>query len=163
MLVDFHGLFERYSGDVYRFALYLSGDVMLAEEITQETFVRAWVVPGEISGGTVKAYLLTIARNLYRAERKRTARYVALDGTLADPKPGPDAVASGRQGIHAVLEAMQALPEVDRAALLMHAQDGLPYAVIATALGLSIAAVKVRVHRARIKLRALYNPKGDEP
>ncbi len=58
MLVDFHSLFERYSGDVHRFALYLSGDASLAEEITQETFVRAWIMPGEISGGTVKAYLL---------------------------------------------------------------------------------------------------------
>jgi RNA polymerase sigma-70 factor (ECF subfamily) len=160
MLVDFHGLFERYSRDVYRFALYLSGDPSLAEEITQETFVRAWVVPGEICGGMVKAYLLTIARNLYRAERKRMARQVALDGTLPDPKPGPEAVADGRLGLVAVLEALQALPEVDRAALLMLAQDGLPYASIAAALGLSVAAVKVRVHRARIKLRALGDPKG---
>jgi len=51
-----------------------------------------------------------------------------------------------------VFEALQSLPETDRAALLMHAQDGLPYATIASALGLSIAAVKIRVHRARIKL-----------
>jgi len=152
MLVDFHSLFERHSGDVYRFALYLSGDPSLAEEIAQETFVRAWVMPGEVRGGTVKAYLLTIARNLYRAERKRVVRQVALDGTLPDPKPGPETVASGRFELDAVLEALKALPEADRAALLMHAQDGLPYATIASALGLSIAAVKIRVHRARIKL-----------
>lgn len=57
----------------------------------------------------------------------------------------------------------QSLPEVDRAALLMHAQDGLPYAV-AAALELTVAAVKVRVQRARIKLRKLFDPKrGDEP
>ena len=160
MLVDFHSLFERHSRDVYRFALYLSGDPSLAEEIAQETFVRAWVMPGEVCGGTVKAYLLTIARNLYRAERKRAARQVALDGTLPDPKPGPEAVAWGRLELDAVLEALQALPEADRAALLMHAQDGLPYAAIASALGLSIAAVKVRVHRARIKLRRLCDPNG---
>ena len=163
MLVDFHSLFERHSQDVYRFALYLSGDPSLAEEITQETFVRAWVMPGEVRGGTVKAYLLTIARNLYRAERKRAARQVALDGTLPDPKPGPEAVAGGRLELDAVFEALQTLPEADRAALLMHAQDGLPYAAIASALGLSIAAVKVRVHRARIKLRRLCDPKEDEP
>jgi RNA polymerase sigma-70 factor, ECF subfamily len=160
MLVDFHSLFERHSQDVYRFALYLCGDPSLAEEIAQETFVRAWVMPGEISGGTVKAYLLTIARNLCLAERKRTARQVALDGTLPDMKPGPEAVALGRLELDAVLDAMQALPEADRAALLMHAQDGLPHAAIASALGLSIAAVKVRVHRARIKLRRLCDPNG---
>jgi RNA polymerase sigma-70 factor, ECF subfamily len=160
MLVDFHSLFERHSQDVYRFSVYLSGDPSLAEEITQETFVRAWVMPGEVCGGTAKAYLLTIARNLYRAERKRAARQVALEGTQPDPKPGPEAVAGGRLELDAVFEALQTLPETDRAALLMHAQDGLPYAAIASALGLSIAAVKVRVHRARIKLRRLSEPKG---
>jgi len=43
---------------------------------------------------------------------------------------------------------------------LMHVQDGLSYAAIASTLGLSIAAVKVRVHRARIKLRELYVADG---
>ena len=108
----------------------------------------------------MKAYLLTIARNLYRAERKRAGRQVALDGTTARPEPGPEAVAWGRLELDAVFEALQALPETDRAALLMHAQDGLPYAAIASALGLSIAAVKVRVHRARIKLRRMCDPNG---
>jgi hypothetical protein len=42
-------------------------------------------------------------------------------------------------------------------------EEGLPYAAIATALGLSIAAIKVRIHRARIKLRQLCNPMEDEP
>jgi RNA polymerase sigma-70 factor (ECF subfamily) len=160
MLVDFHSVFERHSRDVYRFALYLSGDPSLAEEIVQETFVRAWVMPGEVHGGTIKAYLLTIARNLYLAERKRVARQVALDGTVPDPKPGPETVVSGRLELDAVLAALQTLPEADRAALLMQAQDGLPYTSIASALGLSIAAVKVRVHRARIKLKRMCDPNG---
>ena len=163
MLVDFHSLFERYSRDVYRFALYLSGDPSLAEEITQEAFVRVWVMPGEVRGGTVKAYLLTIARNLYLAERRRAARHVALDSDLPDPKPGHEAVASGRQELDAVFRALQELPEADRTALLMHVQDGLSYAAIAAALGLSTAAVKVRVHRARIKLRGMCSRTEDEP
>jgi RNA polymerase sigma-70 factor (ECF subfamily) len=163
MLVDFHNLFARYGRAVYRFAVYLSGDPSLAEEITQETFVRAWVMPGEVCGGTVKAYLLTIARNLYRAERKRAARQVPVDGTLPDPKPGPEAVAWGRLELDAVFDALQSLPETDRAALLMHAQEGLPYAAVASALGVSIAAVKVKVHRARIKLRRLCDPKEVKP
>ena len=82
MLVDFHSIFERHAQDVYRFTLFLSGDPSLAEEITQETFVRAWVAPDEISGGTVKAYLLTIARNLFLAERKRAMRQMPMDHTL---------------------------------------------------------------------------------
>jgi RNA polymerase sigma-70 factor (ECF subfamily) len=161
MLVDFHGLFERYSGDVFRFALYLSGDRSLAEDITQETFVRAWVTPGEIRGGTVKAYLFAIARNLYRDELKRTARRVALDDVWPDPKPGPDAVAEGRLELEAVLKALQELPEIDRAALLMSVQDGLSYVDIAATLELSVAVVKVKIHRARLKLKRIHNPEGD--
>jgi RNA polymerase sigma-70 factor (ECF subfamily) len=117
-------------------------------------------MPGEICGGTVRAYLLTIAHNLYRAEKKRTARQVSLDGALTDSKAGPEAEVLGRLGLEAVLRALQSFPEVDRAALLMHVLDDLPYAAIAKALGLSITAVKVRVHRARLKLRELFNPKG---
>src|SRR6476660_2876813 len=107
MLVDFHSVFERHSRDVYRFALYLSGDPSLAEEIAQETFVRAWVMPGEVCGGTVKAYLLTIARNLYLAERKRAGRRITLGDTVPDPKPGPEALACGRLELDAVLAALQ--------------------------------------------------------
>jgi RNA polymerase sigma-70 factor (ECF subfamily) len=161
MLVDFHGLFTRYSQDVYRFALYLSADPSLAEEICQETFVRAWITPGEIREGTVKAYLLRIARNLYTDELKRQARQVALDDTLLDPKPGPDAVAGGRLDLAAVLKALQSLAEIDRAALLMSVQDGLSHREIAAILDLSVAAVKVRIHRARIKLERIHDPEGE--
>jgi RNA polymerase sigma-70 factor, ECF subfamily len=160
MLVDFHSLYERHAQDVYRFALYLSGNPSLAEDITQEAFVRAWVTPGKVHGGTAKAYLFAIVRNLNRAERKRRGRCVALDETLPDAKPGPEAVAGGRLERDAVLEALQTLPETDRAALLMHAQEGLPYVTIAAVLGLSVAAVKVKIHRARIKLKQLCDPIG---
>jgi RNA polymerase sigma-70 factor (ECF subfamily) len=53
------------------------------------------------------------------------------------------------------LKALQTLPELDRAALLMHVQDGLPYAEIAAARGLSVGAVRVRICRARVKLNQL--------
>jgi RNA polymerase sigma-70 factor (ECF subfamily) len=161
MHVDFHGLFTRYSQDVYRFALYLSADPSLAEDICQETFVRAWVTPGELRGGTVKSYLLTIARNLYKDELRRQARQVALDETLLDPNPGPEAVAGGRLDLGAVLKALQTLAEIDRAALLMSVQDGMSYQEIAATLDLSVAAVKVKIHRARIKLKRVYDSRGD--
>jgi RNA polymerase sigma factor (sigma-70 family) len=49
---------------------------------------------------------------------------------------------------------MQTLPETDRAALLMHVQDDLSYQQIATILGISLSATKVKIHRARMKLAA---------
>src|SRR5215831_1092187 len=64
-MTDFHGLYERYANHVHRFALFLCDDPALADDITSETFVRAWTSPGPIREETVKAYLFTIARNLY--------------------------------------------------------------------------------------------------
>jgi len=158
MIIDFAGLYERYAQDVYRFALYLCGDPVYAQDIAAEPFVRAWVTPGEIRVGTVKAYLFMIARNLYRAGLRQGQRQADLQPDLADPAPGPETVAGDRLELQSVLRALQQLPEVDRAALLMHVQDGLPYEEVAAALGLSVAAVKVKVHRARLKLSRLRQP-----
>src|SRR6478752_240803 len=109
MFVDFHGVYERYSQDVYRFVCFLSGDASLAEEITQETFVRAWVTPEQIRVGTVKAYLFMIARNLYRSELKRGRRQTVLDNLLPDPRPGPQSSVDFR------LDMQDALKEIGRA------------------------------------------------
>jgi RNA polymerase sigma-70 factor (ECF subfamily) len=157
MMIDFGSLYERYAQDVYRFALYLCGDPGFAEDIAAETFVRAWVTPGEIRISTVKAYLFMIARNLYRTGLKWDGRRAELEDGMPDPEPGPEAMAGIRLELRAVLEMLQTLPETDRTVLLMHVQDGIPYAEIAAALGLSVAAVKVKVHRSRIKLNHFRN------
>jgi len=62
-------------------------------------------------------------------------------------------VAAGRNALAAALAALQAMPEIERARLLMRA-DGVPYGEISRALGVSTAAVRVKVHRVRLKLAA---------
>jgi RNA polymerase sigma-70 factor (ECF subfamily) len=152
---DFHALYERHARDVMRFALYLSGDSSQAEDIAAETFARAWTMTGEIRTATVKAYLFAIVRNLVRERARHNRSSVEIDERLADPRPGPSVSADGRIELRAVLSALQRMPEADRAALLMRAQDGMSHEEIAAALGLSVAAVRVRIHRARLKLGAL--------
>ena len=61
-------------------------------------------------------------------------------------------VASSRDELRAVFEALQQLPEIDRAALLLRAHEGLSYAEIAATLDLTVAAARVKVHRARMRL-----------
>jgi RNA polymerase sigma-70 factor, ECF subfamily len=149
---DFHALYQRHARDVFRFALYLCGDRSLAEEVAAETFARAWTGADEIRTSTMKAYLFTIARNLVRRSFQRGRRVAAIDPELADPRPGPARVAGSRIELAAVLAALQRLPESDRAALLMRAQDGLSHQEIAAVLGLSVVAVRVKIHRARLSL-----------
>jgi len=156
--VDFHALYERYSRDVLRFALYLCGNGKEAEDIAAETFARAWTATAPVHTATVKAYLFAIARNLVRESARkavRNARPLEIDDGLADPRPGPAAAADGRIELRAVLAALQQLPEADRAALLMRGQDGMSHEEIAAALSLSVVAVRVRIHRARLQLNTL--------
>jgi len=151
-VTNFGDLYGKYSADVFRFALYLSGNRADAEDITSETFVRAWTAPEPIRMATVKGYLFTIARNLFLQGKRMSARHVELSEELAAPGAGPHARAEQDSELAAALAALQKLPEVDRAALLMRAQDELPYEEIARALGISLASVKVKIHRARLAL-----------
>ena len=145
-------LYRRHAQDVFRFAYWLSGSRSEAEDITSETFVRAWAGAEDLRMNTVRAYLITIARNLYLQSRRRAGREDSLDVDVADHGPGPDEQAERRDELNQVRAALQKLSEGDRAALLMHAELELPYDEIARGLGLSLSAVKVRVHRARLKL-----------
>ena len=151
MVTSFHEIYLRYSQDVYRFAFWLCGDSDDAKDITSETFIRLWTAK-EVRIETVKGYLLTIARNLFLQAQRNRKLEVELDENLADATPRADAVMESRSELHAVLAALQSLPEVDRTALILRANENLPHREIAEILSLSVSAVKVKVHRARLKL-----------
>lgn len=154
-MTDFEALYQKYAQDVFRFALFLSGNRADAEDIASETFVRAWNAPGGIRQATVKAYLLVIARNCYLQGVRRSRRHSALDEDFADPvdpRQAPHDSAEQRGELEQVMRDLQQLPEVDRAALLMSAAEEMSYEQIAGTLGLSLGAVKTKIHRARLKL-----------
>jgi RNA polymerase sigma factor (sigma-70 family) len=153
--ISFHDLYARYANDIYRFSFWLTGDADEARDITSETFVRVWTSEADIRVESVKAYLFTIARNVYLHDKRRTKHKAALDETVLDSSMQPDRIAEARSELHVVLQAMQMLPEIDRTVLIMRAEDELSYEEIASATGLSIAAVKVKVFRARLKLQSL--------
>lgn len=155
-MLNFHDLYETYSVDVYRFALWITGDRFEAEDITSETFVRAWARKGTIRTETLKAYLFTIARNNYLEKLRKQRRQTDLDDGHHDPYPGPEAMAESQADLHNIRVILQQMPEIDRTAFVMRIQHELPYAEIARALGLSLAATKVKVHRARKKILVTF-------
>jgi RNA polymerase sigma-70 factor (ECF subfamily) len=154
--MDFSEIYERHVRDVHRFALYLSGNHALAEDLTSETFVHALCGRSDLRVGTVKAYLFAIVRNLYRDSQAHQRRMVPSDELteLADPVPGPDLSTQDRETFSNVLRAIQRLPEPQREALVLAADQELSYEQIAVIIGCSVAAVKVRIHRARLKLKS---------
>ena len=148
-LADLGGVYRTHAHDLRRFALYLSGDAAIADDLVAEAFVRAWTVRERVDTTTVRGYLFAIVRNLFIRHRQRERRYRHLDAQAIDDRPGPEDLASGRSELRVVLGALARLPEVDRAAVLMRSDGSLAYEEIAAALGISIAAAKVKVHRAR--------------
>jgi RNA polymerase sigma-70 factor, ECF subfamily len=157
-MLDFATLYADHARDVRRFAHFLSGDAAAADDITSETFIRAWGARERLDLTSVRGYLFAIARNLHLQElrrgRSRSGR--GLEGG-GDPEPATDEVsperrAAARSELARVLADLQELPEVDRAALLMRAEDQLPYDEIARVLNLTLSATKVKIHRARLRL-----------
>jgi RNA polymerase sigma-70 factor, ECF subfamily len=149
---DFHILYRAYGAVVRRFARFLCGNEALADDITSETFVRAWQARGKIREATVKAYLLTIARNLYRDHLRGHKPMNELDESICDPNIDLESQTAQKAEVQAVMRMLQQLPEIDRTALLMRVQEEMSYEEIAVALQLPLTTVKVKVHRARLKL-----------
>ena len=151
-MTDIEDLYKRYAGDVRRFALYLCGDVVMADEITSDTFVRAWMAGDRIRQPTVKSYLFAIARNAYIDLLRRAARHTELDENMPDARISAQTQMEDNAEVRAVLAALQHLPEMDRTVLLMRALDEMSYEEIAETLGIPVGAARVKVHRARLKL-----------
>lgn len=150
----FHRLYEAYAKDIHRYLLYLGSDASEAEEITMAVFFRAWT--GEpVRDGTARAYLLSIARNLFLDERRRARRYEPVEDTRSVP-PNQEVSAQLQQ----TLLAMRALPDQYRQPLELWAAGGLSYEEIAAELQVSPQVVKVRIHRARQKLAEIMGGKA---
>lgn len=146
---EFHELYERYYPDVFRFALFLTGDRSRAEDLAADTFVRAWTARDRIQMATVRSYLLTITRNLHRDALRRDRPERALVADVADSRPMVDAQVESSIALGQVRARLRQIARGDRQAFLMFIARGMSHQEIARALGLSISAVKSRIFRAR--------------
>jgi RNA polymerase sigma-70 factor, ECF subfamily len=160
--MDFESLYDKYAPAVRRFALYLCGDPTMADDITSDTFLRVWLARGRIKELTVKSYLFAIARNAYRDLQRRAWRQIELDEKAVADRASAQTRLEQKEEAAAVLAALQELPEVDRAILLMRALDDMPYDEIAAAVDITVTAAKVKVHRARARLMQVRKSSAQE-
>ena len=138
---------------VLRFLLHLTGDVELARDLVQETFARYLSRYGRDSEQL--GLLFTIARNagLDALRRRRTSTLPERE--TVDPRPNPEHQLIDRQELDRVLAAIHRLDDTDRQLVALLATGTFSYREIGRLLDLSETNVKVRVHRARLKLKAL--------
>lgn len=153
----FEELYRSYSADVFRFTLYLSGNRALAQDLTAETFVRVWTAAAAIQVSTAKAYLFSIARNLYLDSLRRTRREDGgaagdLSASAAAAPGSPAAEYEKRAELAQTLADLETIAEGDRAALVMAVFEEMSHEETARALGISVGSVKSRIFRARMRL-----------
>ncbi len=135
------------------FAISLSGSVSVADDLVQETLLRAWSKSDKFQLGTsLRAWLFTILRNIYYSNyRKRSREVQDTDGLYARR-----VIVSGDQEAHLDLEdfrkAMATLPPEQREVLTLVGASGLSYEEAAAICQVEIGTIKSRLSRARARL-----------
>jgi RNA polymerase sigma-70 factor (ECF subfamily) len=160
---DLESLYRQHASAILRFAWGLCGDRSSAEDIVSETFVRLLTRAPRIETRTALAYLLAVARNTYLNGRRRRLREVPLPEEMVASTNDPAGLLDDRAQLDHVIRALRSVPEGERAALLLRVDHGLPYEEIAAALGTTVGAAKVRVHRARLRLASARDPDERKP
>lgn len=149
------GMVEQHGKAVYRLALRYTGDAFAAEDIAQETFLRACAgLRGYDRGRPAGPWLMRIALNLCR-NRRRSAREIPMEEKIraAEADPGPEHIYLQCERERELAEALHALPPKYREVLILKHVNELSYAEICEVLGLKLSLVKNRLYRGRIALR----------
>lgn len=158
----FTELFEEQRRPLHAFLLGRTSDRSVANDLLQETFLRAWrhwADLDDLDGGRRRAWLFTVARNLVVDHHRARATRAARDEAVARDQLPPDPYAPGTAdrvalaGQLADLDvAIAALPEDERAVLTMSVVAGMSSRDIADSLDIPAGTVRYRLHRARTRL-----------
>jgi RNA polymerase sigma-70 factor (ECF subfamily) len=172
-------LLERHQAQVYRFAMKMCRNPEDAKDVLQDTLLAMARGVRDFRGASsISTWLYTVARS-HCIKKRRRSKFApeeerSLDAelspearSLADPARAPDDELAGRQVEQALEHAIAALEPMYREVLVLRDVEGLTAPEVAQVLGLSVHAVKSRLHRARLSVRAEVAPllgiPGDAP
>jgi RNA polymerase sigma-70 factor, ECF subfamily len=163
-------LLVRYQPHLYRFGLRMCGNVEDAGDVAQESLISMARSVRDFRGdASVSSWLYTIARRFCIKKRRRSkfapTREESLDAPatdvaqhLADPRPNPEQTATNQELATALTHAIDALEPSEREVLVLRDVEGLSAPEVAKILGISVGAVKSRLHRARVAIREELAP-----
>jgi RNA polymerase sigma-70 factor, ECF subfamily len=164
-------LLSRHQRRVYRFGLKMCRDPEDAKDVLQETLLAVARTVKDFRGASsVSTWLYTIARSFCIKKRRRSkfapdheesldSREPGLEARqVVDPGRGPEEDLAGRQIESALEQAIAGLDPMYREVLILRDVEGLTAPEVAEVMGLSVEAVKSRLHRARIAVRAALAP-----
>ena len=159
----FRGLYDRYAGGVYTMAMRMTDDASAAEDVTQEVFLVLWKKVATFQGASkFSTWLFGIAMNVCLAHlrRARTQADAAREMTQAREmlSSGPAGIGPNREGQLELRQAISALPEGYRAAVVLHDVLGFSHEEIGGMRGCSTATSRSQLAKARSRLRGALAP-----
>ncbi len=160
-----HLLYEAYRGKIFTFLLRLTGDADAADDLTQDTFLKAYRALGRLDDDhRLLPWLYRIASNatIDAARRRKRIGWLPLGSLLgATDEPNTPDEHGGVPERHHIQEVLRGLPLENAAALLLHVLEGYSYREIAEIQGVTLTAVRSRIARARTAFRAGYATSPD--
>jgi RNA polymerase sigma-70 factor (ECF subfamily) len=156
----FAALVERYWERLYRWLCRLTRDGSVAEDITQETFLKAFAAVNSFRPGTnFRAWLFRIAHNNF-VNQRRSIRHnrQPLVPEIAEEPQGPVSETLSREALTIIAEAVAKLPSDFRGALMLRVDEGLSFRDIAEVMGITEETARWRVFKARQKLMSVLAP-----
>ncbi len=167
----FEDLARREERALYRHAARIVGPGPDAEDVVQDAFLSAWKSIRSFEGTSFRAWLFRIVTNraLDRIRSRRRRAELPLEPAVdeavawaepAAPGPDPAQIASGKEALAIVEQALKDVPEEQRAALLLRDVEGFAYEEIALMTNAEIGTVKSRIHRARVAVRNTLVARG---
>lgn len=152
---EFIELFNRLYSQIKNFVYYKTGDIEIADDIAQETFIKIWEKKNEIRQETVKSLLYIIAGNLCknRFEHKKIVFEFANSYQQKEHSVSPEFELELKEFNNKLQNSIGALTEKNRTVFLMNRIDGLTYNQIAENLGLSQKAIEKRMKSALHELK----------
>lgn len=151
MSEKYQKFYEEYKDKLFSYLIYKSGDHEVSRDILQESFTRHFQHYGHDSVLS-PALLFTIARNAFVDHLRQRDKFHVENNIIPEIAAEQENRLIAREENDKILSAMKRLPELDREILSL-AVGGVAYKEIAATFNLSVANIKVRVHRARTKLR----------
>ena len=161
-LSAFNAIVERYQSQVFNVSARILGDRHLAEDVAQETFIKAHRSLNGFRGGSLRAWLLRIASNLSldatRSRKRRPAESLEAASerpgfSVPSTAPGPEQEALQGELREKIQDCIMSLPEDQRAVVVLVDVQGLSYDETAEAIGSAVGTVKSRLARGRRRLR----------
>lgn len=153
---NFRAFYQKHRDRLFAYLMRRTGDYYLSGDILQESFTRYLEKYGEQEQNT--ALLYTIARNAVVDGHRKQSRDTRLFDEQEHLHQNPESHMMVREDYRRVLAALQELEMEERDVLSLVVSSGLSYREIARITGTSEGNVKVRVHRARVKLKKMMNP-----